>query len=265
MSSGRSRSGGTVIGKTVEPVGQVLPERAVGDGALEIAVGGGNHTHVDVNRTRAAQALDLPLLQHAQQLDLNVARQFADFVEKNGGVVGDFESTDLPGRGAGVGPLLPPEQLALDQSLRNGGAVHPDHRAAGPRAPVVDGRRDQLLARAGLAEEQNRRAGRRHLLDLLQDPAHDEALARDLPRSPAGLRFIPQVDVFAGQPVPQPRILRKHTAELGLGEFSRERIGEHLADETETVDDVGRPRPFGSQGAERERAHDPSRDDERHA
>ncbi len=125
-------------------------------------------------------------------------------------------------------------------------------------------RRDQLLARAGLAEEQDRGARRRNLLDLLQHTTHHGALAGDLPRSTAGLRFVPQIDVLARQPVPQPRILREHISELGLGEFSCERIGKHLPDKAKTIDDLGRPRAFGSHGAERERAHDPSRDDERH-
>src|SRR5260221_4100763 len=83
--------------KDIEPVVQVLPERQVGDGPLEITVGGGNHARVDGNRTRAAEALDLTLLQHAQQLDLHVAGQLADLVEEDGRAIGDFESTDLPG------------------------------------------------------------------------------------------------------------------------------------------------------------------------
>ena len=38
-----------------------------------------------------AEALELALLQHAQQLGLQVERHFADFVEQDGAAVGQFE------------------------------------------------------------------------------------------------------------------------------------------------------------------------------
>ena len=57
---------------------------------------------------------------------------------------------------------MPPhvtEQLGLEQGLGNRGAVHLDERHGALRAAVVDGAGDELLARAGLAEDQHRALG----------------------------------------------------------------------------------------------------------
>ena len=70
MSSRRSRSGGSVIGMTFEPVEEVLAERALLHHLLQIDVGRGDHARVELDRPRFADALDLALLQRAQQLRL---------------------------------------------------------------------------------------------------------------------------------------------------------------------------------------------------
>ena len=48
-----------------------------------------------------------------------------------------------------------PEKLALDQLLRDGGAVHVDQRALEVGAAEVDGAGDQLLPGAGLPEDED--------------------------------------------------------------------------------------------------------------
>ena len=100
-----------------------------------------------------------PLLQHAQQLHLDIGGQVADFVEKDRGMVGQLEPARLPGQRARERALFPSEQLALDERRRNRRAVHPDHRPRPSRAELVDVRREQLLPGAGLAEQQHRRIG----------------------------------------------------------------------------------------------------------
>ena len=49
MSSRRSRSGGTAITNTLQPVEEVLAEAALAHRALEVAVGRGDHAHVDAS------------------------------------------------------------------------------------------------------------------------------------------------------------------------------------------------------------------------
>ena len=74
----------------------------------------------------SADALDHPLLQEAQQLDLQRQRQVADLVEEQGAAVGDLDLAECRLGGAGEGALLVAEQLAFEQRLGNRGAVDGD-------------------------------------------------------------------------------------------------------------------------------------------
>ena len=58
----------------VQPVVEVLAERAFRDGLLEVLVGRGDQAHVRLQRLSAAEALVFALLQHAQQLHLRRER-----------------------------------------------------------------------------------------------------------------------------------------------------------------------------------------------
>ena len=74
-----------------EPVVEVGAEAAAVHLALEVAVGGGDDAHVDACARSRADALDLALLQRAQQLRLQRERQLADLVEEQRAAVGDLE------------------------------------------------------------------------------------------------------------------------------------------------------------------------------
>ena len=74
--------------------------------------------HVDADGLAAADPLELPLLQDAQQLDLRLERQLADLVEEQRPAVRQLEPPLAPLHGAGEGALLVTEQLALDQPRR---------------------------------------------------------------------------------------------------------------------------------------------------
>ena len=54
---------------------------------------------------------------------------------------------------AGEGALLVAEQLGVDQLGRDGAAIHPPKRSAAEGGVFVNRPRDDLLARAGFAEE----------------------------------------------------------------------------------------------------------------
>ena len=61
---------------------------------LEVAVGRRDDADVDLDRLAAADALELALLQHAQQLDLHLQRQVADLVEEQRAAVGQLEAPE---------------------------------------------------------------------------------------------------------------------------------------------------------------------------
>ena len=66
----------------VDPVVEVLAEAAVREQRLEVAVGGRDDAHVDLDLAAAAHARELAVLQHAQQLRLHRRRHVADLVEE---------------------------------------------------------------------------------------------------------------------------------------------------------------------------------------
>ena len=139
------------------------------DHRRQVAVGRGDQPHVDAERPRAAEALELVLLQHAQDLGLRVRAHVADFVEEQRAAVGLLEAADALLVGAGERALFVAEQLRFEQVLLQRGAVHLDEVARGAVRVVVDGAGDQLLAGAGFAADEH---GRVALGDLADDGEH---------------------------------------------------------------------------------------------
>ena len=77
---------------------EVLAEGALVDHLAQVAVGGGEHAHVDLDDLVAADALDLAVLEHAQQLGLQVEVELADLVEEDGAALGLLEAAAAAGR-----------------------------------------------------------------------------------------------------------------------------------------------------------------------
>ena len=121
--------GGYGNGKDVQTIVEILAEPPFPDTLSQVAVGGGNDADVDRYRRRAPEPFELPFLEHPEQLRLQLDRHFTDLVEKNGRTVGGFKTAYLRGQRPGVGPLLPPEKLGLDQRRREGGAIELYHGA----------------------------------------------------------------------------------------------------------------------------------------
>ena len=165
--------------------------------------------HVHLDGLRAAQALELLLLQHAEQLGLQLRRDVADLVEEQRPPVGQLESADFLADGAGEGALLVAEQLALQQPRGDGRAVELDEGPVSPRAQVVQGAGDEFLARAGFAANEHRGVGGGDRLDLLQHPAQGGALPDDLAEVVLGADLLLQVGILLGELVLERRISRK--------------------------------------------------------
>src|SRR5574342_967235 len=145
----------------VEAVVKVRAEAPLAHGPLESAIRGRDQPHVHRQRLRPADALELALLQNAQELRLQLQRQVADLVEEERPPVGELEPAHLPRERAGERPLLVPEELALDHAGREGGAVHLHQDRVLPPAQPMDRADDQLLAGARLPRDQHRGVGRR--------------------------------------------------------------------------------------------------------
>ena len=124
--SGALAQGRSEDGKDLEAVVEIAAELFLGNHFCQVAIGGGDEAHVDGDGAIAAEALDLALLQGAQQFGLQVERELADFIEKERALVSELDAADFAGDGAGECALLVTEQLALKQAGGNGGAVELD-------------------------------------------------------------------------------------------------------------------------------------------
>ena len=155
--------------KHVQAIEQILTERIVRHRLFEVSIRRGNDADVDLDRPVAAQALDRSLLENPQQLDLHVERHFADLVQEDRRPVGGFEAAHLASDCTGEGPALVAEELAFDERRWNRRAVDEDHGKAAPGAGIVNRLSEELLAHTGLAEEQHRRTGRCHVVQLIEN------------------------------------------------------------------------------------------------
>jgi len=88
--------------------------------------------------------------------------------------VGLLEDAGAVAVGAREGATDEPEQLGLDERGGDRAAVEDDERPVTTRARVVNGAREQLLARARLPDEQHRFLCGRRDLEAREEGAHDE-------------------------------------------------------------------------------------------
>jgi hypothetical protein len=100
-----------VQGHDVQPVEEVVAECPLAHRGAQIRVRGGQHADVDGNWPLAAHALDLALLQHAQQLGLQIEAQRADLVQEHGAAVRQLEAPEPARVRPGEGAALVAEQL----------------------------------------------------------------------------------------------------------------------------------------------------------
>ena len=174
--------------KDAEAVVQVAPEPPGLDLLAEVPVGGRDDPDVDANRPRRAEALELAVLQHAEQLRLRFRRQLADFVEEDRPAVGELEAPHLRRARVGERALLAAEQLAFDQRRRQRRAVDADETGIAAGTLAVDRVSRHALPRAGFAEQQHRRVRRRHLLQAEPHVAEGITPADEIDRSAARRR-----------------------------------------------------------------------------
>src|SRR5690606_34194103 len=143
---------------------EVLAERSLADHRLEVAVRRRDEAHVRLLGARAAQALELLLLQEAQQLYLHRGADVADLAEEERAAVRELDPPRLALGRAGERALLVAEELALEEVVGERGTVHRDEGTVASRRPRVERARCDLLAGPALAAEQHRGHGGRRLL-----------------------------------------------------------------------------------------------------
>ncbi len=143
--------------KNVQSIEQIGAQHTSSHRGLEIAVRRGNHSDVHPNRMSPTDALELALLQHAQERNLCFREQLSDFIQEDGPAFGQFEPPHSSLHRAGECTLFMAEELRGDQGGWNSGAVHAHKHTRCSVRTLVDGPRDQLLPGAGFASNEDSR------------------------------------------------------------------------------------------------------------
>src|SRR5215470_17233116 len=94
-------------------------------------------------------SLKLSFLNHPQQRDLRLHREFADFIQKQRTAISRFKPSHPPLHCAGEGALFVSEKLGGDQRLWNRRAIHTNEWTVGAFRSPMQRVRDQLLACPG--------------------------------------------------------------------------------------------------------------------
>ena len=175
-----------------QSVVEVLAELAAGEGRFEIAVGRRHDPHVRFHRPRRAEALELALLQDAQELGLDGRGHLPHLVEKQDAPRGLLDAAGPRRDRPGERPLLVPEQLGLQKVLRQGGAVERHEGAARAGRAAVHEAGHDLLAGPRFPGEQHRRLGRRHLRGLGEDRLPLFRVADHAAVAPGRLQLVPE-------------------------------------------------------------------------
>ena len=102
------------------------------------------------------------------------------------------------------------EQNRLDQVLRHGAAVHRDERLGAARARAVDRARDQFLADAGLAFDQDRNVRSRCLLHRAQHGLHGRRAGDDVGNGERAVAAALDALQFAGEPLRGERVAQRY-------------------------------------------------------
>ncbi len=111
-------------------------------------------------------------MDEAQQLGLQARRQIADLVEEERAPFGNLDAAGLIAQRVREGALGVAEELAREELLSEGGAVHGDEGSIAPGALQMHGAREHALARAALAPEQHRHVRLRRAPHDFDDRAH---------------------------------------------------------------------------------------------
>ncbi len=161
---------------------QIFAELFGGNGLHDVAVGRGDEADIDAQFLRAADAREAAVFQKPQQLGLKRLAHVGDFIEKNRAAIGFLDATEFLFERAGERAFFVAEQFAFQKRFGNRGAVDADVMRLASLAQTVKRARDEFLARAAFAQDQNARVGGSDSLDQFSQLAAFSAIRRRFDR-----------------------------------------------------------------------------------
>src|SRR5206468_5480506 len=163
----------------VEPIVQILSKLAVGHEHGEVAIRRGDEANVGRDQLRAADAEELRVLEHVEQLSLQTQRHLADLVEEERPLMSKLEFAGLATMCPRERSLLVPEQLRFEQFRGQRRAIDLHEGLVQAAGDLVDGPGYHFLAHPALTSEEHGHVGvRRPSYDVF-DGAHALAASEE--------------------------------------------------------------------------------------
>lgn len=141
--------------QSAQSVVKVGPKAALRDGRTKVDLRCRHGAHVDRKLGLGPHPAHRPLLNRAQQLHLYVEWQIIDVIEQKGAPARLFETAAMALGRSGKRATLVTEQVTLSEFAGYGATGDGDERPLA-LALLMQGARDQLLARARLARDEHR-------------------------------------------------------------------------------------------------------------
>src|SRR5262249_49434137 len=145
---------------------QIRSECSRGDSSRQIAVGRGDDANIDRNGATASDSFELAFLKDAEQHNLRLDRNLADFVEEDRPHVRQFKAAAALLHCSRERSFLMAKEFRGNKRRGNRGAIHAEKRLARTSRPLVYGSCDQFLAGAGFTRYQYGGLSRSHFHDV---------------------------------------------------------------------------------------------------
>src|ERR1700722_12368087 len=166
--------------KLAKTVKKVAAETAGIDRGFKILIGGGYNAHVDLDFAMSAQTVEGLAIEHAQEFDLHLQWQFADFIKEQRALVCELKQAGLGRIGAAESAFFVAKQFALDEVFRERGAVDINPRAASAMRRFMDRASDQFFAGTGFSGDQNGFSVGSDAIDQAHEAMHQRARQNEL-------------------------------------------------------------------------------------
>ena len=135
-------------------------------------------TRVHLPCSRPSQRFELTFLQHAKQLGLQIEREFANLVQEQRAPI-RLRETPVPSSRCACEAPSRARRIRSRSKTRESQRNLPAPTLRRARARIVDGAGHKLLARAGLAQDEDGRVGRSDLADRIANTSGPRAAADD--------------------------------------------------------------------------------------
>src|SRR5215510_11426060 len=142
-------------GENIQSIEKILAKRASRDGLFQVAVGRSDDAYVNRDRLDAANALNFPFLEDAEQCNLGFSRQISDLVEENRASISRLKPSHALLECSGEGAFFMPKQFRGNERGWNRCTVHLNEGMTGAPRSVVNGTSHQFFTRSCFTQDEH--------------------------------------------------------------------------------------------------------------